>query len=64
MKVENAVRCLAGDVDLIPSRWLTVPAMHHPVPGLSLPESVGSRYMQFIPLVERCGENGTGAATG
>ncbi|MBR7381923.1 anaerobic sulfatase maturase, partial [Klebsiella pneumoniae] len=32
--------------------------MHHPVQVYRYLKSIGSRYMQFIPLVERCGENG------
>lgn len=58
-KVENAVRCLAQhDVEFNTLTVVNRTNMHHPVQVYRYLKSIGSRYMQFIPLVERCGENG------
>ncbi|HIC6654133.1 TPA: anaerobic sulfatase maturase [Salmonella enterica subsp. enterica serovar Cerro] len=58
-KVENAVRCLAQhNVEFNTLTVVNRTNMHHPVQVYRYLKSIGSRYMQFIPLVERCGENG------
>lgn len=56
-KVEQAIKCLVRHG--VTFNTLTVVNqrnMHHPLRVYHYLKSIGSRYMQFIPLVERCSE--------
>lgn len=58
-KVEQAVKCLARhDVEFNTLTVVNHTNMHHPLPVYDYLKSIGSRYMQFIPLVERSAEEG------
>lgn len=58
-KVEQAVKCLVRHgVEFNTLTVVNHTNMHHPVRVYNYLKSIGSRYMQFIPLIERSAEEG------
>lgn len=57
-KVVNAIQCLVRhDVEFNTLTVVNSRNMHHPLQVYHYLKSIGSRYMQFIPLVERASES-------
>lgn len=57
-KVEQAVKCLVHhQVEFNTLTVVNSVNMHHPVRTYQYLKSIGCRYMQFIPLVERIGDD-------
>ncbi|WP_312412720.1 anaerobic sulfatase maturase [Pseudescherichia sp.] len=59
-RVEQAIQCLVEhDVEFNTLTVINQSNMHHPKRIYEYLRSLGSRYMQFIPLVERQSDNGS-----